>query len=191
MKSWLRELERELKRRFYDEEVKDVLSYYEEMIQERLSGGENIDDILESYNIREIAKSITPEVIMKRANDTYKAAVKSTKQLAVVLLSTPLLIPLGVLYLSLLIFAVSMMIASGAVILSSIVGGIAFLANLSQSSLGTNEVMALIGLMLMTFSLMILFSLWMLKWVQILTKKLLYVFSKIARNKGEKNENTN
>jgi uncharacterized membrane protein len=191
MKSWLRELERELKRRFYDEEVKDVLSYYEEMIQERLSGGEKIDDILESYNIREIAKSITPEVIMKRANDTYKAAVKSTKQLAVVLLSTPLLIPLGVLYLSLLIFAVSMMIASGAVILSSIVGGIAFLANLSQSSLGTNEVMALIGMMLMTFSLMILFSLWMLRWIQILTKKLLYVFSKIARNKGEKNENTN
>ncbi len=191
MKSWLRELERELKRRFYDEEVKDVLSYYEEMIQERLSGGENIDDILESYNIREIAKSITPEVIMKRANDTYKAAVKSTKQLAVVLLSTPLFIPLGILYLSLLIFAVSMMIASGAVILSSIVGGIAFLANLSQSSLGTNEVMALIGMVLMTFSLMILFSLWMLKWIQILTKKLLYIFSKIARNKGEKNENIN
>jgi len=191
MKTWLRELERELKRRFYDEEVKDVLSYYEEMIQERLSSGEQIDDILESYNIRDIAKSITPEVIMKRTNDTYKKAVKSTKQLAAVLLSTPLLIPLGVLYLSLLIFAVSMMIASGAVILSSIVGGIAFLADLSQSNLGTNEVMGLIGMLLMTFSLMILFSLWMFRWIQILTKKLLYIFSKLARNKGEKNESTN
>ena len=191
MKTWLRELERELKRRFYDEEVKDVLSYYEEMIQERLSSGEQIDDILESYNIRDIAKSITPEVIMKRTNDTYKKAVKSTKQLVAVLLSTPLLIPLGVLYLSLLIFAVSMMIASGAVILSSIVGGIAFLADLSQSNLGTNEVMGLIGMLLMTFSLMILFSLWMFRWIQILTKKLLYIFSKLARNKGEKNESIN
>jgi uncharacterized membrane protein len=191
MKTWLRELERELKRRFYDEEVKDVLSYYEEMIQERLSSGELIDDILESYNIRDIAKSITPEVIMKRTNDTYKKAVKSTKQLAAVLLSTPLLIPLGVLYLSLLVFAVSMMIASGAIILSSIVGGIAFLADISQSNLGTNEVMGLIGMILMTFSLMILFSLWMFRWIQILTKKLLYIFSKLARNKGEKNENTN
>lgn len=191
MKTWLRELERELKRRFYDEEVKDVLSYYEEMIQERLSSGENIDDILESYNIREIAKSITPEVIMKRKNDTYKAAVKSTKQLAVVLLSTPFLIPLGVLYLSLLLFAVSMMIATGAVILSSIVGGVAFLAEISQSNLGTNEVMGLMGMLLMTFSLMILFSLWIFRWIQILTKKLLYIFSKIARNKGEKNESTN
>ncbi|HBG33674.1 MAG TPA: hypothetical protein DEG42_07440 [Acholeplasmataceae bacterium] len=191
MKTWLRELERELKRRFYDEEVKDVLSYYEEMIQERLSSGEQLDDILESYNIRDIAKSITPEVIMKRTNDTYKKAVKSTKQLVAVLLSTPLLIPLGVLYLSLLIFAVSMMIASGAVILSSIVGGIAFLADLSQSNLGTNEVMGLIGMLLMTFSLMILFSLWMFRWIQILTKKLLYIFSKLARNKGEKNESIN
>jgi uncharacterized membrane protein len=191
MKTWLRELERELKRRFYDEEVKDVLSYYEEMIQERLSSGELIDDILESYNIRDIAKSITPEVIMKRTNDTYKKAVKSTKQLVAVLLSTPLLIPLGVLYLSLLIFAVSMMIASGAIILSSIVGGIAFLADISQSNLGTNEVMGLIGMILMTFSLMILFSLWMFRWIQILTKKLLYIFSKLARNKGEKNESTN
>jgi len=191
MKTWLRELERELKRRFYDEEVKDVLSYYEEMIQERLSSGENIDDILESYNIRDIAKSITPEVIMKRTNDTYKKAVKSTKQLAAVLLSTPLLIPLGVLYLSLLIFAVSMMIASGAIIFSSFVGGIAFLADVSQSNLGTNEVMGLIGIILMTFSLMILFSLWMFRWIQILTKKLLYIFSKLARNKGEKNESTN
>jgi uncharacterized membrane protein len=191
MKTWLRELERELKRRFYDEEVKDVLSYYEEMIQERLSSGELIDDILESYNIRDIAKSITPEVIMKRTNDTYKKAVKSTKQLAAVLLSTPLLIPLGVLYLSLLVFAVSMMIASGAIILSSIVGGIAFLADISQSNLGTNEVMGLIGMILMTFSLMILFSLWMFRWIQILTKKLLYIFSKLARNKGEKNESTN
>ena len=191
MKTWLRELERELKRRFYDEEVKDVLSYYEEMIQERLSSGEQLDDILESYNIRDIAKSITPEVIMKRTNDTYKKAVKSTKQLAAVLLSTPLLIPLGVLYLSLLIFAVSMMIASGAIILSSIVGGIAFLADLSQSNLGNNEMMGLIGMILMTFSLMILFSLWMFRWIQILTKKLLYIFSKLARNKGEKNESIN
>jgi hypothetical protein len=39
--------------------------------------------------------------------------------------------------------------------------------------------------------LMILFSLWMFRWIQILTKKLLYIFSKLARNKGEKNESTN
>jgi uncharacterized membrane protein len=89
MKTWLKELEKELRLRFYVNEVSDIISFYEEMIEDRLASGEDIEDILSDYDAKEIAKSMTTDVVMKRANDTYQAVVKSSKQLLKFLLSTP------------------------------------------------------------------------------------------------------
>ncbi|MBU1141278.1 MAG: DUF1700 domain-containing protein [Firmicutes bacterium] len=186
MKTWLKELERELKKRFYLTEAEGIVSYYEEMIQERLDSGESIDDILSDYDAKEIAKSMTAEVVMKRANDTYKSIAKSSKQLMVFLLSSPLLIPLGFAYMIVLIVAVSLMFSFVVVIFASLVGMIGLFLNMYQSGLGQNEVIGFIGVGLMVLSLLILLSIWLYQAVQRLAKKLIYIFSSMAKNKGER-----
>ncbi|MBU1094784.1 MAG: DUF1700 domain-containing protein [Firmicutes bacterium] len=186
MKTFLKELERELKIRFYLTEAEGIVSYYEEIIQERLDNGESINDILSDYDAKEIAKSMTAEVVMKRANDTYKSIAKSSKQLMLFLLSSPLLIPLGFAYGIVLIVCVSLMFAFVTVIVASMIGMGGLFINMYQSGLGTNEIIGTIGVGLMVFSLLIIISIWLYQAIQQLAKKLIYIFSKLAKNKGER-----
>ncbi len=186
MKTWLKELERELKKRFYLTEVEGIVSYYEEIIQERIDNGESIDDVINDYDAKEIAKSMTAEVVMKRANDTYKSIAKSSKQLMLFLLSSPLLIPLGFAYVIIIIVAVSLMFSLITVIFASVVGMVGLFLNMYQSGLGQNEIIGFIGVGLMAFSFAVLILIWLYQAVEQLAKKLLYIFSKLAKDKGER-----
>lgn len=183
MKTWLKELERELKKRFYLTEVQGIVSYYEEMIQERVDDGEDIDDILSDYDPKEIAKSMTTDVVMKRANDTYKAIAKSSKQLMLFLLSTPLLLPLGFAYIIILIVCVSLMISLVSVVIASIVVMFGIFINMYQSGLGQNEIIAIVGVGLITFSILILMAIWLYEVIRKLAKGLIKIFSRLAKDK--------
>lgn len=185
MKTWLKDLERALKRKFYQEEVEDILSYYEEMINERLSSGESLESIISSYNIEKIVTDMTPEVLMKRENDSYKKISKSTKQLLILLIGSPILFPLAIFYLSIMIFVFSMIITSFIVLGSSLVGFIGFMIQLMTADLSVGSMIGMLGFGLVVFSLMAIFSLILLKWMAILWKKLLHWFSKLAYRKGE------
>ncbi len=186
MKTWLKELERELKKRFYLTEVNDILSYYEEMIQERIDNGEYIGDILSDYDAKEIAKSVTTDVVMKRANDTYRTLVRSSKQLMQFLLTTPLLIPLGFAYVIVIIVFVSLIISLLATVFGLAVGMTVIFINMVQSGLGQNEILGFIGVGLMGFSLSIIILIGLSQATLYIAKKLVYLFSKIAKNKGER-----
>ena len=186
MKTWIRELEEALSKHFYEDEVKDIISYYTEMIEERKANGESIDDILSDYHIKDIVKSMTPNILMKRVNDTYGKTSKSIRQLLLLLLSTPILLPLGILYITLIVVAFSFIIASVTILFSSIIGIVALSVDISTSSLGLAEMFGLIGISLMSFSCAILISVWLYKVVWILSKKLLIVFSKLAQRGEEK-----
>jgi uncharacterized membrane protein len=104
VKSWLSQLERKLGKSFYKDEVADVVGYYEEIINERIAQGEDESEVLKSYDIDQIVKEITPEVLMKRDHKTLKRVSKSTKQLILLLLSTPILIPLATVLIVFLLF---------------------------------------------------------------------------------------
>jgi len=183
MKTWLKELERELKKRFYLTEIQGIVSYYEEMIQERVDNGEDIDDILSDYDPKEIAKSMTTDVVMKRANDTYLSIAKSSKQLMLFLLSTPLLIPLGFAYIIILIVFVSLLISLISVVFASLVAMVGIFISMYSSGLGQYEIMGTIGVALVVFSVLILVSLWLYKVIQMLAKSLIQIFSKLAKDK--------
>jgi uncharacterized membrane protein len=185
MKTWLKELEKALSRKFYEDEVKDIVSYYEEMIEERRSSGENIDDILSEYKINEIVKTMTPNVLLKRPNRTHKDITRNTKQLVVVLLSTPFLLPLGILYVTFLIVAFSMMLVTGLLILSSFAGIYLMVLDLIQSNMETANILGIAGFSMMTFSFAVLVSVWIYQIAWHLSKKMLVWFSNIARKKGE------
>ncbi len=184
MKTWLKELERELKKRFYTSEVSDILSYYEEIIQERLDEGERLDDILSDYDSKTIAKQMTTEVVMKRANDSYRAIAKSSKQLVEFLLTSPLLIPLGFAYIIVLIVFVSLIISLVASIFASVVALIAVFVSMISSGLGQYEIMAFIGIGFMGLSLMTLILLGLSQATLLILKQLIKIFGKLAKRKG-------
>ena len=172
MNAWLKELEKALKKKFYDEEVKDIISYYEEIINDRLSSGESIDHILSGYDIHKILKDMTPEILMKRENKSYVQVSKSTKQLLILLLGTPLLLPLGIFYVSILIFIFSMIIVAWVVLFSSFVGFGAFVIDMFQSGLSLPNTLGALGMGLMVFGLMTLISISLYQLMVITWKKI-------------------
>ncbi|MBE0700544.1 MAG: DUF1700 domain-containing protein [Acholeplasmataceae bacterium] len=186
MKTWLKLLETELKKKYDAHEVEDVLSYYEEMIQERLDSGETIKVILADYDVKSISKTIAPNVLMNRSTETYQKVIRSTRQLLVALLSTPLWIPLGILYVVVLIIAGSMMLTSVIITGVTLLASTQFLIDMISGSLGLAEIFGLLGISMMIVGLMILFSVWLYKWMETLVKKLIYYFSKLAKRIGEK-----
>lgn len=187
MKAWLRELERALNKKFYKEEASDIVSYYEEMIEDRMSSGEDFEDIVKDYQIDQIVKSMTPEVLSKRNNNTYKKTAKSMGQLTSLLLSTPLLIPLGIMYVILLIIGFSMVVSILGIAFGAVIGLGSILANIVSIGIGTAESFALIGASVIGFAVAILVCSIILKIVWEISKLILKWFVKIAR-KGERNE---
>jgi len=185
MQTWLKELERALNKQFYADEVKDVLNFYEEMINDRLANGEKIKDIIESYDIHKIVKDMTPEVLMKRENKGYKKVSRSTRQLLLLLLGTPFLIPLGIVYISMLIFVISMMITAWALLFSGVVGFGSYIISMFGSGLSLANVIGLGGFGLMIFGFVMLIGIWLYQLMVIMWKKMIYWFSKLAHKRGE------
>ncbi len=185
MQTWLKELERALATKFYADEVKDVISYYEEMINDRLANGEDEKSILASYDIKHIVKDMTPEVLMKRENKSYLQVSKSTKQLLILLLSSPILLPLGIIYVSMLIFIVSMMITAWVLLFSGVIGFGTYIYEMFGAGLSLPNIIGLVGFGLMMFGMVTLIGLWMLQFMVILWKKMIYWFSKLAHKRGE------
>ena len=186
MKTWLKELEYALQEKFYAEEITDIIDYYEEMISDRVATGEKIDDVLSAYDIKEIIKEVTPEVLIKRENSSVNRVSRSTKQLILLLLGTPILLPLGILYLAILIVVVAIMIAITIGIFTGLIGFIGLLITSVQTSIELPNLIGISGLGLVSFGLLMLFSIWLYQITTKLWKKLIVWFSKLAHKKGEK-----
>ena len=187
MKTWLKELERALSKKFYKEEVVDIVAYYQEMIEERMSHGEDFEDIISDYQIDQIVKSMTALVLSKRENDTYKKTARSMSQLTVLLLSTPLLIPLGIIYVVLLIVSFSLVVSIMGIAFGTVVGLGSIIFNIASIGIGSGESFALIGAALIGFAVAILVCALLLKMVWEVSKLILKWFVKIVK-KGEENE---
>lgn len=184
MKTWLNQFEKALKKVFYEDEVHDILSYYEEIIEERLHNGEDLEDILSDYDIQQIIKEMMPEVLMKRKNDSYFKMSRSTKQLLILLVSTPILLPLAAVFIGLLIFLGSMLLVSGFLILGAIGSYITLIIDLIALPQPLPNMIGLIGFGLMMTSLLILGSIWIYQLTMLVLRKIVVWFSKLAKKRG-------
>lgn len=173
MNTWLKELDIQLKKKLYENEVEEIISYYQEMIEERLEKGELIDDILASYDMKKIIKDVTLDSVLKRDLGSYKILTKSTKQILLLLISTPLLLPLGIIYIAFIITAFSLLIAGIAVSISGVFGLIVYIIDLFQANLSFIDFMGILGIGIFAFSLLLLISLYLAKIVEVMFKVLL------------------
>jgi len=184
MKTWLINFEKALKKSFYEDEVKEILDFYIEMIEERRQQGESIETILGEYDIPKIIKEMTPEVLMKRSNDSYLKLSKSTKQLLILLISSPVLLPLGVVYVSMLIFLGSMMIVSGVLLVGALGTYVGLIMDLIMHPQVLPNTLGLLGFGLMMTALLVMASIWIYQLMMFLIKKTVTFVSKLAKNRG-------
>jgi uncharacterized membrane protein len=191
MKTWLIEFEIALKKHFYTDEVKRIVDYYEEMINDRIQAGEDEKEVLAEYNIDSIVKEMTLDVLVKRENNTLGYVTKSLKQLLIILLSTPLLIPIGALFLVILILLFSIAITSFSIVFASLLVFIVFLIDLFSTGLTISETFGLLGISLMAISVIFLCSYWIFSFMYNLLKNMLTKFTKLAYSKGGRHENSN
>lgn len=191
MKTWLIEFEIALKKHFYTDEVKRIVDYYDEMINDRIQAGEDEKEVLAEYNIDSIVKEMTLDVLVKRENNTLGYVTKSLKQLLIILLSTPLLIPIGALFLVILILLFSFAITSFSIVFASLLVFIVFLIDLFSTGLTISETFGLLGISLMAISVIFLCSYWIFSFMYNLLKNMLTKFTKLAYSKGGRHENSN
>ncbi|MFU8793519.1 MAG: HAAS signaling domain-containing protein [Acholeplasmataceae bacterium] len=128
MKQFIKTLEKELDRYFYQSEVQEILAYYEEMILERQDQGEALEDIINSYDVKAIMQHMAPHMILKREK-TVKNLSNSAWLILLVLLSTPLLLPLGITFVILLLVAVILVFTGGVIFVSGAISFVAFIVS--------------------------------------------------------------
>lgn len=190
MDAWLKSFRNELKKHFYDDEINEILSYYEEMISERQTNGESITEILKDYDQKRIIKELTLETISKRKIDNYPVAIKSVKQFLIILLTTPLWIPIGVLYLSLLITMGALLISSVAIGIGAIAGSLGMLIESATSQGGWYVIVGLVGISFIVFSITMSIAYWLFRISYQLMIISLSFISKWLSKRGVKHEST-
>lgn len=136
------------------QEAKELKSFYEEIINERLSAGEKIDNILKDYDKKEIIKETLPEVILKRDKNSFK----SFFHVLLVLFSTPILIPLAVVYLALIVVALSMVIVGFSLVVSGLITIIPYSYQVITYSSNVGATIGLLALGLFAGSFVALFG---------------------------------
>lgn len=187
MKNFLKDLELAANKHFNKEETKEVVNYYEEIINDRISNGEDINAILKDYNVNTIVKEMIPEMLSKRDLDNNKTVGKSLWQLLIVLFSAPILIPLAITFivimLSIIIVAVSITFA----FFASLLALIPYLIEVFTftNSLGTT--LGLLGIGLLSLVIIAMLGVFLLNVTTAITKQIIKWFSNlVVRKKAKK-----
>jgi uncharacterized membrane protein len=84
-----------------------------------------------------------------------------------------------------LIFIVSMMITAWVLLFSGVIGFGTYIYEMFGAGLSLPNIIGLVGFGLMMFGMVTLIGLWMLQFMVILWKKMIYWFSKLAHKRGE------
>ena len=184
---WFKMLDQELTKYFNEKEKKDIISYYEELIDDRLDQRESIDDVLDAYDPKKIAKLMIPEVMSKRSNSNQQMT-KNIWLIVLILFSTPILIPLGVVYLSLMISAFSVLISGGAVIVAGIGAVITQIIRSLSMGLAFSQLILTIGIALLALFVCLFIGYYLIKISWWVLQHLAIWFSQLIIRKRHKNE---
>lgn len=187
MEKWLKTLEALLLKKFKQSEVDGVIDYYREMISERVEHGEQLESVLSSYHMKTIEKEMMVNRLSKIDITSSKELIKRMVQFFLILISTPLWIPIAVIYFVLFILVAVLTFTSVVIFVSGIVSLAYYGVTGFNQSTSLLELMLYIGLALIVFSLLSLISIGLFRTSKQLAKKLYEVFMKLVnKNRGIK-----
>jgi uncharacterized membrane protein len=176
MEKWLKTLEQKLSKKFKKEEVDEVISYYEEMMNDRLENGESIDDIIKSYHMATIERDMLVSEISKREVNSLRDLTKVVIQFFLILIATPLWIPIAVLYFVSYVIVFVFFIVSISIFVSGIAAIIYYIAIAFNDITSFLEVTGYLGVGLIVMAILSLVSLGFYRVSQWIAKNLFKVF---------------
>jgi|GEM_PF-629684 len=187
LNQWLNQLDRELSRYFDQEETEEIKSYYEEMINDKLDLGQDIDKVLSQYQPKEIAKSMIPKIVNKRTSE-HKKTSNNLWLILLLLFSTPFLIPLGIAYIVLMVVAFALMISGGAIIFGSLSGIILYIIESFGLGLSSANLLLTLGFSLVSISIVLFIGYGLSKIAWFILRSLVTWFTKLIMRRRENYE---
>ncbi len=164
LKRWFDSFKRELSKYFDKDETAEIISYYEEMLNDKLDAGESLDRVLSSYDPKQIARSMIPKVVSDRTEKDKHKTRSNLWLMIIILFSTPLWIPLGIVFLVLVIVAFSLMFSGGAIIVSGILGSIGRIILLFGEGLAFSSIVLQTGMWLVVLAILSGLGYILVKW---------------------------
>jgi hypothetical protein len=157
------------------------------MISERVEHGENLETVLASYHMKTIEKEMMVNQLSKINITSSKVLIKQIIQFFLILITTPLWIPIAIVYFVLFIIVAVFSFVSIVIFLSGVISLVYYsILGFSQAS-GIFEILLYIGLALIVFSALTLLSISFFNLSKKLARKLYEIFIKlINKNRGVK-----
>src|SRR5690554_3066879 len=184
MKKFLNKLEKEAKKHFSKEETNEVVSYYEEIINDRISNNENLEEVLKDYDIKIIVKNMIPEIISKRDFKNHKNIFKSFWQLLLIMLFTaPILIPLAILYLVLIIVFAAITLSGIVVMFSGVIAFVPYFIEVIVYSNSIGTIIGLSGIGIIGVSIVFIIGYFFTKGIYTIIKYMIKGFSSLITRK--------
>ncbi len=181
MDKWLKTLEQRLSKKFNKEEVDEVISYYEEIISDRLEHGESIDEIIKSYNMATIERDMMVSELSKKDVNSIQDLTKVVIQFFLILIATPLWIPIAVLYFVSFVIVFVFFIVSVSIFVSGLAAIIYYIAIAFTNVTSFLEVSGYLGIGLIVMSILSLVSLGFYRASQLIAKNLFKVFVNLVK----------
>ena len=154
MKQFLKELKSYAWKFVDKKESEELVTYYQEIITDRLLEGESIEEILKDYDIAEVIKEAIPQIMRKTPGNVFKTMFK----ILIVLFSTPILIPVAVVFLVLIIVAISLFITFIAVGIAIVFSLLFYTIEIFQYTGSFSKVLGLISLGVIATTIVFYFS---------------------------------
>lgn len=183
MTNWKNKLRKELKKQFSKDEIEEIIAYYEEIINDRVDRGEDLDKVLRSYNPHMIKKEMLPTMIQKRDHTKVKSSGRSSGQILLILFSTPILLPLLIIYLALIIVACALVITGFAVMVASLLALIPYSIDIFTTTTNQATQFGLLGIGLVILPVASLIGYGLFKTAFVIMKSMISFFSKLITRK--------
>ncbi len=183
MNNWKNQLRKELRRQFSETELNEIIDYYEELINDRVERGESLNKVLKSYDPKTIKKEMLPTMIQKRDHSKVKTTSRSSWQILLILLSTPILLPLAIVYIALIIVALALALSGVLVMIATLIALIPYLIDIIRATdpLATTLAISGIGLIVLPLASLIGYGLFKISFS--LTKGMVSLFSNMLARK--------
>lgn len=182
--------------KFSNDEIDDIIDFYDEIIEEKKENGMSEDEAITSLGeVKNIINNVSAELVYKRSEEKNSKQVLRNFFIILGICASPILLPLGftflILFLSIFIVLISLIfafgVAAGAVLLSTIPMAIDLFASGGSLSL----IMIQVGICLFIVGLFTLLTISVIKISHTVLNSINKTFSKLIKKKTWRKQHEN
>lgn len=189
---FLKELKASLKK-FNDNETRDIINYYDEMISDKIEQGNNEEQIIDNLgSIKSISAQIQTDLINERLVKSKNIKKTSTSFWIILMLcASPALIPLGIAFFAVFVSVFAVIISFVIAFAGSGIGMLIAVIPIgiyAYADLGIAGVMLSTGILLLLAGLFFIIALFSAKVGTVMLSSIVKTTSKIINKSSKKGE---